>query len=56
MVRAIVGTLIEVGLRKRSIDELRQVIKSENRSEAGKSMPAHALFLTDIAYPENIKI
>ena len=56
MVRAIVGTLIEVGLRKRSIDELRQVIKSENRCEAGKSMPAHALFLTDIAYPENIKI
>lgn len=56
MVRAIVGTLIEVGLRKRSIDELRQVIKSENRSEAGKSMPAHALFLTDIAYPEKIKI
>ena len=56
MVRAIVGTLIEVGLRKRSIDELRQVIKSENRCEAGKSMPAHALFLTDIAYPEKIKI
>ncbi len=56
MVRAIVGTLIELGLRKRSIDELRQIIKSENRSKAGKSMPAHALFLTDIVYPQNIKI
>jgi len=56
MVRAIVGTLIELGLRKRSIDELRQIIKSENRSKAGKSMPAHALFLIDIVYPQNIKI
>lgn len=56
MVRAIVGTLIDVGLKRLSIDDLRNVIKSENRSEAGKSMPAHALFLTDIAYPDSTKI
>ncbi|MBT8325052.1 MAG: tRNA pseudouridine(38-40) synthase TruA [Winogradskyella sp.] len=54
MVRAIVGTLIEIGLHKRDIDDLREIIKSKNRSNAGYSVPAHGLFLTRIEYPQSI--
>lgn len=51
MVRAIVGTLVEVGRGKLSIEEFRQVIEGKNRSKAGESMPGNALFLVDVAYP-----
>ncbi|NNL82466.1 MAG: tRNA pseudouridine(38-40) synthase TruA, partial [Winogradskyella sp.] len=54
MVRAIVGTLIEIGLHKRDIDDLHEIIKSKNRSNAGYSVPAHGLFLTRIEYPQTI--
>ena len=50
MVRAIVGTLIEVGLEKKSVDDFRKVIESKKRSEAGLSVPAHGLFLTAVMY------
>ena len=50
MVRAVVGTLIEVGRRRLSLDEFRKVIEGKRRSDAGESMPAHALFLVDIKY------
>lgn len=50
MVRAIVGTLIEVGLKKINLDEFEKIITSHDRRKAGKSVPAHALFLTDISY------
>ena len=56
MVRAIVGTILEVGLGKISPEEVQNIIKSKDRSKAGPSMPAHALFLTKIEYPSNIKI
>ena len=56
MVRAIVGTLLEVGLEKISPEEVHNIIKSKDRSKAGPSMPAHALFLTKIEYPSNIKL
>ena len=56
MVRAVVGTLLEVGLGKMSEAEFRSVLESEDRSQAGPSAPAHGLFLTDITYPENIFI
>ena len=56
MVRAIVGTLVEIGLAKREIEDMHQVIKSENRSKAGASVPAHGLYLTRIVYPESIFI
>lgn len=56
MVRAIVGTLVEIGLAKREIEDMHQVIKSENRSKAGASVPAHGLYLTRIVYPESILI
>jgi tRNA pseudouridine38-40 synthase len=56
MVRAIVGTILEVGLGKISPEEVQNIIKSKDRSKAGPSMPAHALFLTKIEYPSNIKL
>ncbi|MDC1392937.1 tRNA pseudouridine(38-40) synthase TruA [Flavobacteriaceae bacterium] len=56
MVRAIVGTLIEIGLKKKTIEDLHQIIASKNRSEAGYSVPAHGLFLTNIEYPTSIYI
>ncbi|MDO6597569.1 tRNA pseudouridine(38-40) synthase TruA [Oceanihabitans sp. 2_MG-2023] len=55
MVRAIVGTLINVGLGKIEVESLHSIIKSKNRSEAGYSVPGHALYLTEVAYPESIK-
>jgi tRNA pseudouridine38-40 synthase len=51
MVRAIVGTLIEVGRGKCSLDDFRRIIESCDRAKAGTSAPAHALYLTDIVYP-----
>ena len=50
MVRAVVGTLIDVGRGRLSIDDFRKVIEGKRRTEAGESMPAHALFLVDITY------
>ncbi len=54
MVRAIVGTLIDVGLHKITIDDFIQIIESRNRSKAGFSVPAKGLFLTEIVYPPQI--
>ncbi len=51
MVRAIVGTLIEVGEGKRDVDSLMDLLESKNRSLAGSSAPACGLFLTSIEYP-----
>lgn len=56
MVRAIVGTLLDVGYEKTSMAQFHSVLKSKNRSEAGKSAPAHGLYLTKVTYPENIFI
>lgn len=56
MVRSIVGTLIETGNGKLSPDGFRTIIESKDRCKAGSSVPAHALFLTDIHYPETIII
>lgn len=51
MVRAIVGTMINVGNGKTTLEEFREIIKSKNRSKAGFSVPAHGLFLVAIEYP-----
>ncbi len=51
MVRAIVGTLINIGLHKITIENFIQIIESQNRENAGFSVPAHGLFLTNIEYP-----
>lgn len=50
MVRAVVGTLFEVGRGKMTIDQFRQVIESKDRCKAGTSAPAEGLFLVDIEY------
>ncbi|MDH8702193.1 tRNA pseudouridine38-40 synthase [Dysgonomonadaceae bacterium PH5-43] len=54
MVRAIVGTLLEVGRGKLNIEGFRRVIESKDRCKAGTSVPGNALFLSDIEYPKNI--
>ena len=54
MVRAIVGTLIEIGKHKIEVEEMHQIIKSKNRGEAGFSVPACGLYLTEIIYPSEI--
>lgn len=50
MVRAIVGSLVDVGRGKRDPEWLRSLIGSGSRSDAGESVPGHALFLSDIEY------
>jgi len=50
MVRAIVGTLLEVGKGKLSLERFRAIIENKNRCSAGTSVPAHALFLEDVTY------
>lgn len=52
MVRSIVGTLIDVGTHKTSIAEMQKIIESRKRSKAGKSVPAHGLFLAKVEYPK----
>jgi tRNA pseudouridine38-40 synthase len=54
MVRAIVGTLIEVGRGAITIDDFCKIIEKKDRCAAGSSMPGNALFLTDIEYPEEL--
>ena len=54
MVRAVVGTLLEVGLGKMDIDTVKGIIKSKDRSNAGASVPAKGLYLTKVLYPESI--
>ena len=54
MVRAIVGTLLEVGRGKLTLEGFRQIIEKKDRCAAGTSVPGHALFLVDITYPENL--
>lgn len=51
MVRAIVGTLLEIGLKGKPISYLQEVLESKNRSKAGVSVPAHGLYLTRVIYP-----
>lgn len=54
MVRAIVGTLFEVGRGKMTVDQFRSVIEARDRCKAGVSVPAQGLYLVDIQYPDNI--
>ncbi len=56
MVRAIVGTLVEVGRGKLSLEGFARIIEQKDRCKAGTSMPAHALYLQDIGYPEQLFI
>jgi len=54
MVRAIVGTLLDVGTGKSTLADVKSIINSKDRSEAGYSVPAKGLYLTRIIYPNTI--
>lgn len=54
MVRAIVGTLLDVGRGVLTIEQFREIIEKKDRCSAGMSVPGHALFLADITYPDNL--
>ena len=54
MVRAIVGTLLEVGQKKISLDEFKKIIENRDRTQAGASVKAKGLFLTRVDYPKDI--
>lgn len=51
MVRAVVGTLVDVGRHKLTLEEFKAVVAGKNRSNAGESMPGNALFLEGVLYP-----
>jgi len=54
MVRAIVGTMINIGTEKINLADFEKILESKDRSKAGFSVPAHGLYLTKIEYKENI--
>lgn len=54
MVRAVVGTLVEVGRGKLTIEGFRSVIEQQDRCKAGSSAPGHALFLVNVEYPKEV--
>ena len=56
MVRAVVGTLLEVGRGKLTVEGFRRVIEQKDRCKAGTSVPGNALFLVDVTYPEELFI
>lgn len=56
MVRAIVGTLVNIGLGKLDINDMHRIISSKDRSEAGFSVPAKGLYLTEVLYPKEIRM
>jgi len=51
MVRAVVGTLVEVGRGKMSIEQFKRVVDAKDRCAAGTSMPGYALYLWNVSYP-----
>ena len=50
MVRAVVGTLVEIGRGRHPAEWMQEVLDSGNRSVAGESVPGNALFLTEVKY------
>ncbi len=54
MVRAVVGTLVEVGQNKWTVADVKRIINGKDRSQAGPSVPAKGLYLISVLYPENI--
>lgn len=54
MVRAIIGTMVEVGQGKITMDGFKQIIEAKDRGAAGASAPSEGLFLSNIAYPEDL--
>ncbi|RMA57839.1 tRNA pseudouridine(38-40) synthase TruA [Ulvibacter antarcticus] len=56
MVRAVVGTLLDVGFGKTTFVDFLEILKSKDRTKAGASAPAHGLYLMEVGYPKDIFI
>lgn len=54
MVRSMVGTLLDVGIKKTSLNRLREILNSNDRTKAGRAVPAEGLFLARVSYPESV--
>jgi len=54
MVRALVGTMLDIGSGKISVNDLNEILESRNRGNAGRSVPGHGLFLNSIQYKEGV--
>ncbi|MDB4347641.1 tRNA pseudouridine(38-40) synthase TruA [Bacteroidia bacterium] len=54
MVRALVGTILEVGIGRKDVSFINEVLSAKDRSAAGQSMPGHALYLSQIKYDQNL--
>jgi tRNA pseudouridine38-40 synthase len=54
MVRALVGTMLEVGKGKRTVADFEEVIKARDRKKAGAQAPAEGLFLVEVGYPKEL--
>lgn len=56
MVRAIVGTLLDVGTGKISVQDFKQIISSKDRKKAGANVDPHGLYLVQVKYPKSVFI
>jgi tRNA pseudouridine38-40 synthase len=54
MVRAVVGTLLDIGLKKITLEDLKKILDSKDRSKAGRAVPPDGLYLTKVDYPDTI--
>lgn len=54
MVRCLVGTLLEVGQGRMTVDEFEQIIQAQDRTAAGRAAPASGLFLVEVGYPADV--
>lgn len=54
MVRTIVGTMLEVGQERMSLEQFEQIILARNRNAAGRAAPANGLYLVEVGYPEGV--
>ncbi|MFB6258975.1 MAG: tRNA pseudouridine(38-40) synthase TruA [Flavobacteriales bacterium] len=51
MVRALAGTMLELGMERYGIEHFKRIVASRDRKEAGRNLPAHGLFLEEVSYP-----
>ena len=56
MVRTLVGTMLDIGTGKTSLQDLGMIINSQDRKKAGRAVPAHGLYLSEVNYPSSIYI
>jgi tRNA pseudouridine38-40 synthase len=56
MVRALVGTMMEVGKGKKSVDEFAEILGGKDRKKAGENAPACGLYLLEVGYPQDVFI